>query len=174
MKKVVSILSLLLAINFASAAEIGDLLGSIDQSLVILIALFLVTFSLSFFALNKVFKDNKTMAGVVAGAVAFLAVYGVNKIEFDTGNLLSSLGMSESVISLALFVIITAGIIFMFVKLKRNALMILGILLVGLSFFVYAKALLMIAGIILLIIWVVLNVKKKGNKLSFQNVGAGI
>lgn len=175
MKKVVSILSLLFAINFVSAAELGDILGSLDQSLVILIALFLVTFSLAFFALNKVFRDNKSMAGVVAGAVAFLAVYGVNKMEFSFGDFFGNLGVSESTLSLALFIIIGAGIVFMFVKMKKDAFLILGALLIGLSFFVYAKALLIVVGVILIAVrFFIPKDKWNRQRRGFRNAGAGI
>ena len=152
MKKIGLSLLFLLAINFASAVELGELIGTLDQSLVISIALFLVTFSLAFFSLGKIFKENKNLSGVIAVTVAFLAVYGINKIEFDTSNFFYNLGISESAFSLMLFILITAGIIYMFMKFKKNSLLILGALFIGLSFFVYTKALLIVIGIILIVI----------------------
>ena len=160
MKKIISILSFLLAINFASAADLSEMLSQIDQSLVVLMALFIITFSVSFFSLNKIFKDNKTMAGVMAGTVAFLAVYGINKIEFNTPDFFYNLGISESAFSLGIFIAITAGIIYMFTQLGKDTLVILGTVLMALSFFVYAKALLMTVGIILLVVWFFISVNK--------------
>jgi len=175
MKKVISIISFIFAINLASAFELGDLLGSIEQSLVILIALFLITFSLAFFSLSKVFKDNRAMAGVIAGILAFIVVYGVNKMGVDVGGFFGNLGISESAISLALFVIITAGIVYMFVKLKKDTLLILGALLIGLSFFVYAKVLLIVVGAILIAVrFFIPKEKWNRSRKGFQNAGAGI
>jgi hypothetical protein len=187
MKKLWLIISSLFAINFASAADLSEILGQIDQSIVVLLALFLVSFALAFFSLNKVFKDNTTMAGIIAVTMAFLVVYGINKMGFDTPNFFYNLGVSESTFSLALFIIIAVGIIYMFIKLekKRYAFLILGALSIGASFFVYAKALLVVIGIALLLIWFFISISgnkngqpkarsKKANKNDYYNDGAGI
>lgn len=173
MKKIISIFSFLFAISFATAADLGEVLGTVDQSLVILIALFLVSFSIAFFSLNKVFKDNKTMTGVVSGTLAFLVIYGVNKINFDTQNFFSEMGISESAFSLMLFILISVGIVYMSTKLKKDTMLVIGTLLLALSFFVYSKALLMTLGLILLIIWFFVRYNKNNNK-SNKDAGAGI
>lgn len=163
MKKLWLIISLLFAIGFASAAELSELLAEVDSSLVVLIALFLISFSLSFFALHKIFKEDKTIPGVISVVLAFLVVYGVNKIGFDTQDFFYNMGISESTFSLILFMVITGGIIFMIVSLKKKktAFLILGALMIGLSFFVYAKVLLITLGIILLLIWFFISISGK-------------
>jgi hypothetical protein len=164
MKKLGVIISSLLAINFASAATLSEVLGELDQSLVVLIALFLITFALAFFSLNKIFKTNRSMAGIIAAVVAFTAVYGINKIGFNTQDFFYNLGLSESTFALILFIVVVAGIIFMVVSLKRkkDALLILGALLIILSFFVYSKTLLIVVGIILLVIWFFIGRSRSG------------
>jgi hypothetical protein len=173
MKKLISLVMFLFMLSFVSSAEgLGDILRTLDSSLVILIALFLISFSISFFSLNKVFKDNQSIAGILSGVISFLVVYGINKMQIDTPALLLNIGISGEALSLALFVAITGGIIIMFVKLKTKALLILGTLLLGLSFIVYAKALLMTTGLILLIIWFVMEVlNKKDGKGKGQATG---
>lgn len=164
MKKLCLIISLLFAISFASASDFSDILAELDSSLVILVALFLISFSLSFFALNKIFKsENSAMAGVISGVIAFLVVYGINKTGLDTESFFLNLGVSEASLSLIIFLIIATGIVFMFVTLKKTALFILGALLIGVSLFVYAKALLMTVGIMLIIAWFFIAVSKKRN-----------
>ncbi len=105
------------------------------------------------------------MAGIIAVAMAFLVVYGINKMGFDTQDFFYNMGVSESAFSLALFIIIFAGIIYMFVKLekKRYGFLILGALSIGASFFIYAKALLVVIGVILLLIWFFISISGKDN-----------
>lgn len=86
MKKAVLFAFLFLAsINLVSAQSmISDLLNKIDQSMVILSSIFIISFSLLFFALSKTaFKTNGTIAGIIAAILAFLITYGVNKTGFD-------------------------------------------------------------------------------------------
>jgi len=166
MKKIFSILSLLMSINFVSAFNLSEALSGIDESLVVLIALFIIIFSLTFFALKNVFKDNPTIAGVVAAAVSFLAIYGINKSEFNTEDFVLNIGISESSFALLVFLVIIAGIIFMFIKLKANALLVLGLILIVASFFVYAQNMLLIIGSVLIIsrLFMKINDKETANK----------
>ena len=164
MKKIFLILSLLISINLVSAFNLSETLLEIDQSLVVLVALFIIIFSLSFFALKNVFKDNPTIAGVVAAAVSFLAVYGINKSEFNTGDLALNIGISESSLALLMFLAIISGIIYMFVKLKTNALLILGIIFITLSFFVYTENLFLIIGGILIMSRIFMKANDKESK----------
>ena len=52
------------AIGFASSQGLGELLGGIDESTILLFAIFIIAFSLLFFALNRVFKKENTTKGM--------------------------------------------------------------------------------------------------------------
>lgn len=168
MKKGVLVLSsfiFLAMINLVSAQDLlSDLLNTFDESMIVLSAVFIISFSMIFFALNKsLFKENKPIAGVIAAAVAFLIVYGVNKTGFDFGGFFLDIGISESIFMTIIPLIILAGVVFTIIALGKKSLFVFGGLLVAVSFFVHAKELLMIVGIILLIIGFAL-LKKTGNK----------
>ena len=159
-----SIFVFLVMINFVSAQDLlGDLLNSFDESMVILSAVFILSFSLIFFALNKsLFKENTPIAGMIAAVISFLIVYGVNKTGFDFSGFFIDIGISESVIMTIVPLLILGGIIFTIIKLKGTAFFVFGGALILLSFFVYAKALLIIIAIILFVIGFIMLGKKKG------------
>ncbi len=149
------------AISFVSAQELSDLLSSIDESTVVFFAIFLVSFAVLFFSLNKIFKNNKSIAGIIAVVISFLLVYWVNKSGFDAQGLLLSIGISESVLATVLPIIILAGIVFMIIKLKGNSLLAIGGLFIVASFFVYAKLVLIAIGVVLIIVRLGMMLRKK-------------
>ena len=163
MKKEMSILLLLMMISFASAQGLSDLLNQIDESTVILYAIFIVSFSVLFFSLNKVFKDNRTMAGVVSAVISFLIVYGVNKTGFDFQGFFFDIGISEEILMTIVPLIILVGAVFLIIKLKLASMYVFGVLLIASSFFVYEKTFLISLGIIFILIgfFVTLGTKKK-------------
>ena len=64
-------------INFTSAAfygtaSIGGFLNSVDDSTIVLGAIFLVVFVVANYSLLKFFKNNKPVAGAIAFAVSLL------------------------------------------------------------------------------------------------------
>ncbi len=178
---------LIIAINFVSSqGTLNELLDSIDQSTVIFLALFLISFSLLFFSLNKVFKkQNTAISGVISAALSFLLVYWVNKSGFDVEGSLSDIGITSNVLYTLLPIVIVAGIVYLIIKLKRDSLLAIGGLLILISFFVYAKTLLITGGIILIIIRIFLEVKFPDRRIPrgmshreavkhYQDAGAGI
>ncbi len=162
MKKGALIFFITLAVlNFVSAQGISDFLNEIDQSTVILYAVFIISFSLLFFSLSKMFKDNKSTAGIISGILAFLLTYWVNKSEIDIEGFFFDIGISESAFFLIISLLIIGGIIFTIIKLKKNSLFVFGGLMILLSFFVYEKLILITLGIILLIVgFVLLGISK--------------
>jgi hypothetical protein len=150
----------IIAIGFVSSQNgLSDLLNQIDQSMVILFSIFIISFSLLFFALNKFFKKNGSIAGVISVAISFLITYGVNKSGFDFNNFFSSVGISSGTLGIVIPLILAAGTIYLIITLKRNSLFILGGLLIFVSFFVYAKTLLIVVGVILIGIRIFLQIK---------------
>jgi hypothetical protein len=169
-----SIFIFLVGISFVSAQDLlSDLLNTFDESMVILSAVFIISFSIVFFALNKsLFKENVVIAGVISAIVAFLITYGINKTGFDFNGFFVDIGVPENILMTLIPIVILAGIVFAIIKLGTNSLFVFGGLLIVLSFFVYAKALLIIVGIILLVIGLALWKSRKGK--GFKDAGAGI
>jgi hypothetical protein len=150
-KSVLSIFLLLISIGLARADTLSDMLDSLDESVVIYFAVFILSFVIFFFALNKFFKGNRATAGVVSGVLSFLIIYGINKTGFSVGDFFLDLGVAAETLSLIVSLIVLAGIILVIIKLKNNSLFVFGgLLLVG-SMFVYAKAILIIIGIVLIL-----------------------
>jgi len=174
MKKWLLVFVLLVSINFISAATLSDLLNSIDQSTVLYFSVFIISFSLFFFALGKFFKDNKLIPGVISVALAFLIVYGINQSGLSMENLFFNLGISgdamEIIFTIAPF-LIAAGIIFVIVKLKKDSLLVVGGLLIAASFFIYEKTISIVIGIILIIIRIFIPKGKWENKKNSKNAG---
>lgn len=152
-------------LNLVSAQGLSDLLDAIDQSTVVLYAVFIISFSLLFFSLSKMFKGNKATAGIISGILAFLLTYWVNKSEFDIEGFFFDIGISESAFSLILSIVIIGGIIFTIIKLKKSSLFVFGSLMIISSFFVYEKIILITIGVILFIVgFILLGVKGNKNK----------
>ena len=155
---------LLGTINFISAQNVlSDLLNTFDESLIILSAIFILSFTIIFFALNKsIFKENTPIAAMIAVVISFLIVYGANRTNFDFSNFFFEIGISESVLMTVIPLLILGGVIFTIIKLKGTSLFVFGGLLIVLSFFVYSKATLIFIAIVLFIIGFILMGKKKG------------
>ncbi|VVB82033.1 Uncharacterised protein [uncultured archaeon] len=160
-KSVLSIFLLIVTIGFVSAQGIADILTAFDESTVILSSIFIVEFSLLFFALQKAFKGNNAIAAIVSGVIAFFTVYFVNKTGFDFSGFFINLGISSDLIMTIVPIIIVLGIIFAIVKLKMGSFFVFGGLLILASFFVVEQLVLIVIGIILLVIGLFFMTKKK-------------
>jgi hypothetical protein len=163
-KSVLSVFVLLAMIGFASAQGLSDILNQIDASTLLLFVAFIISFAVSFFALNKFFKGNTAISGIVAVAVSFLIVYGINSTGFNLGGFFIDLGISQETLAVAIPILILGAAIFVIVKMKRDSLFIFGGALIVLSFFVFegSKIILIVAGIILLAVRFFM--KRKGGK----------
>jgi O-antigen ligase len=94
------------------------------------------------------FKGDTTTSGIISVMSSLLITYGVNKMEFDIRGLIFNLGISQGTLSTILPIVIVAGIIFLIIKLAKNSLLAIGGLFILLSFFVYAKTLLIVIGVV--------------------------
>lgn len=152
-KGVLGIFLILIMIGFVSAqSTLSDLLSQLDQSTVTLFAVFILSFSILFFSLNKtVFKDNRSIAGLIAGVIAFFIVYEVNQSGFNISGFFFNFGISSDTFGIIIPVVILAGVIFTIVKLKASSFFVFGGVLILLSFFVYESTILIVSGIILLV-----------------------
>ncbi len=151
-KSILSVLILIAMTGFASAQGLSDILNQIDASTLLLFVAFIISFAVSFFALNKFFKGNTAISGIVAVAVSFLIVYGINKTGFNLGGFFYDIGISQEALAVAIPVLLILGAIFVIIKMKRDSLFIFGGMLIVLSFFVFesSKIIFIILGIALL------------------------
>jgi hypothetical protein len=85
MKKILSVISLILLTGFVSAQfyggglSFGNFLYSIDSSTAFLGVVFVVAFALLQLSLTRVFKDNKPIASTIALAISFFIVWWLNQ-----------------------------------------------------------------------------------------------
>jgi hypothetical protein len=145
---------------------ITDMLYSINPNDMILGLLFIIFFVFINFALTRiVFKKEKTSASIIALCVSLLAVYGINRTNFDVTGIVYSIGITEEMIYTIVPFIILAGLIFLIWKVKLcRTLIIAGIALIVASFFVYEQTWVLIAGIILLILGLILCLRRKNKQ----------
>jgi len=154
---------LIAAISFAASQGLGELLDNIDQSMVIYFGIFLISFALLFFALNKIFKSSSSIAGIISAVLAFMITYGAHKSGLDMENYLFDLGISGSFLSAILPLIIIGGLVLLIIKFKGGSLYIIGGLMIVASLFVYAKALLLTIGSLLIGLGVWMGIRKQRN-----------
>ena len=150
-KEMLSFFILLVSVGFVSSQGLSDILNGIDESTIILFAVFIVSFSLLFFSLNKVFKkENTTTAGIISVVIAFVIVYGISKSGFNIQDSLYGIGISPEVLGVIIPIIIVAGIILLIINLAKDSLLVIGGLSIVASFFVYSKLILIVVGVILI------------------------
>jgi hypothetical protein len=149
----------------------------------ILGTIFIVSFALIHFASLRSFKDkygepNRGTAFVIAFAVSLLITWGINKTGFDFEGLFFDLGISSDLLYTILPLILLAGIIYLFYRLKTKALFIFGGLLILVSFteMVYEKGLVLGIGVFLLLIKFLWKLVKRifgGAKAIGRGIGWG-
>jgi len=164
MKKGLLILPLitLLLINFTSAGFIGDTFDLIGIDNILLVIIFLGSFTLSYIPLNKFFKNNGGIAGVLSFLVALGITAGINYTGFDISGLFLDLGIGEAILFPAVFLVLIIGIIiFIWKKGFGVFLMSLGALLFTLSWISYEDEIIRYAGVFLFIIGAFLWWRKK-------------
>ncbi len=166
-KETLFIFLLVISLSFVSAqGSFSDLLDQLDQSMVVLSAIFIISFAVIFFSLSKsIFKNNTTISGVISAVISFLIIYGINKTGFDFEGFFYDIGLSGDILMAIIPFIIIGGVIFLIIKLKSGSLLVFGALLIGLSFFAYEGLVLAIIGGALLIVGLFLlaSKKKKGD-----------
>jgi len=148
-------------VSFVSAYpfSLGDFLGGIDESTMILGVILIVSFAFINFALSRFFKDeygnpNKSLAGIVSFVISLFIVWGINRTGFDYEGLFYAIGFSSEALYGIIPIILLILIIYMGVKFGfANLFLFSGIILIFLSFteFIYAKTSAFIIGVILIL-----------------------
>lgn len=157
---------------------ISDMLSSIDPNTMLLGLLFIIFYVLINFSLSKVFKKERASSAIISLCVSLLAVYGLNRLNWDLSGVYLNLGLSEEFLySVVPLIILGLAILGSFVKDSMTGrrkfrlyrlFFILGGFLILLSFFAYEQTILFVAGIVLILIGLFLlwRIKKKGTSLA--------
>jgi hypothetical protein len=141
-------------------ASVGDFLDAFGFENMLLFATFLISFSLIFFVLRRVFKKKyeepaTATPGIVAFAISMIIVYGVHAMQFDLGDMLFDLGVGEDMLYAIIFLAILAALGYLIYKVGIGViLMIVGALLVTLAFtdIIVEFTVVVVTGIVLIII----------------------
>ncbi len=153
----------------------GDLLYSVDPNTMVLMLTFIIIFLLINFPLKRVFKKERASSTIISLCVALLAVYGINRMDFDLTKIFYGIGISKEVLYTVLpWVILGLIILASFAKDAATGkrkfrlyrfFMILGVILIalGLAGLVYQRAFFVIAGVVLFLLGLFLwwRIKKK-------------
>ncbi|MFH1503119.1 MAG: hypothetical protein ABIE36_00475 [Candidatus Diapherotrites archaeon] len=153
---------------------ITNTLYNVDSNTIVLALVFIILLVLINFSLSKIFKKDKTSATIISLCVSLLAVYGIERMNWDLSGIIFTLGISEEILYAIVPWIILGIIIWIsFAKDKRSGrikfrffmpFLILGTMLVALSFtpLIYQKSIVLITGIVFLIIGIISWFKKMG------------
>lgn len=133
-----------------------QIFNGLDANTIVLGLLFVIFFVLIQLLLSRSLKDKGT-SSIIAFCISLLSVYGLSKTNFDFTGIFYNIGINDTIIYTVIPIIIIAGLIFIFWKVKlRVILVVLGLMLIVGSRFVYEKTIVMIVGIILLIWGIIL------------------
>ena len=130
----------LIGLISAAPLSLSDVLSNIAEGTLIILLVFIISFALIFFALNKTLSQNIPIAAVISFAMAFGITYWINKSGFDLSGWVYDLGISSEFLSIFIPIVSIALAVFLVVKLKKNSLFVLGGLLIASSIFVYEKS----------------------------------
>lgn len=151
---------------------INELLYNIDPNTMILGLVFIILYVLINFSLSKIFKKERASSAIISLCVSLLAVYGINRTDFDLSGIFFNLGFSENILYIIVpWIILGLAILASFVKDKTTGkrsfrlyrlLIALGamIFIIGLTP-IYQKAIFIVAGIILILLGFFLWLRKK-------------
>jgi len=147
----------LFSIGIVSAIDLSlsGILRSFNQQDMALFLIFCISFVLMNFAFGKFFKDQKSIAGLLAGLIALGITYFANLsgLNYSLGNLIFKLGISGDILY-PLLLLAAIGL-FVYISAKGGthlALLGIGILLIFLSTYVYEAEILIILGGAMIII----------------------
>ncbi len=159
------ILSFLLAftsINLISAIDlsVSGILQSFNPQDMSLALIFIVSFVLMNFAFGKFFKEQKAVAGILAGALALGLTYFANftNLSYIIGNWLFAFGLSEEIFYP--LILIGTAVLFFFIAGKSGAHLAflgIGVILIFVSTYVYEAEILILFGGLMVIIGIIFS-----------------
>ncbi len=153
-KEVGGLLSIIFSLSLVSAQQLTDTIDSFVQEIgiqsLLLVVIFLVLFAVIFYSLKKVFPDTKSVPAIIAAAIGLISAYGI--VQMDIGlegyyyDLTDYLAISGGIV-LGILPIALLVTMLVFWPYLPIILIGIGVLFVILSYFAYASAFVMTAGI---------------------------
>ncbi len=160
MKRGLVLLTLLLiSVNLISAyspgAGLDDILNSFDDSTIILSLLFVIFFTTIQFILKRFMKNEDGNSSVIISlAISLLMVFQINRMNYGFDNFFYEIGLyGENLFYLGLIAFIALAT-YLLTKFKSTAMIVLGAIMIFLSFtnfFIDLAGILLLLGLILLI-----------------------
>jgi hypothetical protein len=165
-----AVLTLMLT-NFASAAtySIRDGLKSVDSGIIFVASVFIISFALISFSTKKLFKAEKATSTVISLVAAFGITYGINSLDLDISNWFQNIGISETTLYTIIPFILIAIAVLIIWWLKRDSLIVFGLILFASAFAVVEQALVIILGVALIVIRIA-AFKKKAKPSPLRNL----
>ncbi len=153
-------------------ANLVSTFSSVDANALMFTLLFVIFLVLINFALSKsIFKREKASSMIISLCISLLSVYWLMKTNFNISRVFSKIGISEDILYLiGPWVILGLAILGSIAKdsitgKKKFRLyrffMILGAMLIIMSFFAYERTFLLIAGIVLILLGIILWFRRK-------------
>ncbi len=161
--------------------SISEILDAFGFENMLLIAVFLISFTLINFALKKAFtrqfkEPSTAVTSVIAFAVSLIIVYGVSAMEIDLGSFFFDIGIDSAILEMLVYFVLLAGIAFIFYKFGfAKTLMITGILLIIVSFtdWFYEADTILFAGIAIFVVaFIIFLVQRRKKGESIGSSGA--
>jgi len=149
-----------------------EILDYIDPQSMFLMLIFLISFVMLQFSLSRVFKKSPQTGSMIAILVSILITYGLYYIGIDFEGFAFDLGFDMDMVILVSSILILIGFIYLLKKVGFGlTLIILGIGIIGISFFAYEQTITATIGIVILVLGVFFwwRRKKKQNKIPNVN-----
>jgi len=153
--------------------SISEFLDAFGFENMLLIAVFLMSFALINFTLQRVFKrqfkeKNTAVTSVISFCIAMLITYGVNAMQLDLGSFFFDMGIESAMLEMIVYFVLLAGIAFIFWKFGfAKILMLTGVLLVAVSLFTdwfYEKEIILGTGIAIFFVGLIIYYFKSRKK----------
>lgn len=148
-----------------------EILDYIDPQAMFLMLIFLISFVMLQFSLSRVFKKSPQTGSMLAVLISILITYGLYYMGVDFEGFAFDLGFDMDMVIMVSSVLILIGFIYLLKKVGLGlTLIILGIGIIGISFFAYEQTITATIGIVLLLIGILLWWRRKKKLNKFPNI----
>ena len=147
-----------------------DILYRIGPETIFLVIIFLISFILINISLRRVLNKQQAAAGIISFLVSIGVTYGIWLNGFDIQGFIYDLGITSETLYLLIPILLLAKVIAIIWLFGFSALfLILGGLLITLSFWAYESEIVLGIGIGLLLIGVIIKWVKREKTLILHN-----
>jgi len=156
------------------AISIGEFFDKFGGENLFLLGAFVICFVLISFILKRVMifkdkitgKEDRTVPTIISLVSSLMIVYWVYKTEFSIGDFFSSIGIGSDILQVIIAIVIVIAIIYGFKKLKSLVFLILGAILIIISFtdWVYETETVFNSGLVSVGVWLLIKLFSPKNK----------